>query len=73
MVPAAFEWTKAGNRNEYVRARIEDGVIEIFPHQGSGVLTSTSWANGLAFIPAGTTVKSQDFIEFIPFSELSVY
>ncbi len=73
MVPAAFEWTKAGKRNEYVRARVENGVIELFPNQGSGVLTSTSWANGLAFIPADTIVKPQELIEFIPFSELSVY
>lgn len=72
MVPAAFEWGKAGKRHEYVRARVENGVIELFPHQGSGVLTSTSWANGLALIPADTTVKPQDLIEFIPYSELSV-
>jgi molybdopterin molybdotransferase len=73
MVPAAFEWAKAGKRHEYVRARVENGVIELFPHQGSGVLTSTSWANGLAFIPADTIVKPDDLIEFTPFSELSVY
>jgi len=73
IVPAAFEWSKAGKRHEYVRARVENGVINLFPHQGSGVLTSTSWANGLAIIPADTTVKPKDLIEFIPFSELSVY
>lgn len=72
MVPAAFEWKKAGKRHEYVRVRAENGVIKLFPHQGSGVLTSTSWANGLAFIPADTTIKPKDLIEFIPFSELSV-
>ncbi len=73
MVPAAFEWAKAGKRHEYVRARAEGGIIKIFPHQGSGVLTSTSWANGLAIIPADTTIQTKDMIEFIPFSELSVY
>lgn len=71
-VPSAFEWPKPGTRHEYVRARAENGVIELFPHQGSGVLTSTSWANGLAIIPANTVVKSKDMIEFIPFSELFV-
>ncbi len=71
-VPAAFEWAKAGKRHEYVRARIENGAVELFSHQGSGVLTSTSWANGLAIIPADTTVKPKDLIEFIPYSELSV-
>ncbi|MEE9445890.1 MAG: gephyrin-like molybdotransferase Glp [Cocleimonas sp.] len=71
-VPANFTWSKAGKRHEYVRARAENGKIEIYPHQGSGVLTSTSWANGLAFIPADTTVKPDDIVEFTPFSELSV-
>ena len=70
MVQADFEWKKPGKRHEYVRARVENGGIELFPHQGSGVLTSTSWANGLAFIPADTTVSEGDLIEFIPFSEL---
>ena len=72
-VPAAFELTKAGSRNEYLRARMDNGVLEIFPNQGSGVLTSTSWANGFAYIPAETTVKPNDLIEFIPFGELSLY
>lgn len=77
-VPAAFEWPKAGKRHEYVRARVDPDangrpVLSLYPHQGSGVLTSTSWANGLAIIPANTTVKPEDIIEFIPFSELSVY
>jgi molybdopterin molybdotransferase len=70
MVPADFEWTKPGKRHEYVRSRIENGTLKLFPHQGSGVLTSTSWANGLAMIPANTTVNTGDLVEFIPFSEL---
>ncbi len=73
MVPASFELTKKGNRHEYLRARADNGVIHLYPHQGSGVLTSTSWANGLAVIPAGAKIKEHDMIEFIPFSELSVY
>lgn len=73
MVPAVFEWPKAGNRHEYLRARFDNGSIHLYPHQGSGVLTSTSWANGLAVIPSDTVVKPNDTIEFIPFSELSVY
>lgn len=77
-VPAAFEWPKAGKRHEYVRARVEPDnngrpTIVLYPHQGSGVLTSTSWANGLAVIPADTLIKPEDIVEFIPFSELAVY
>ena len=70
MVPADFAWSKPGKRHEYVRARIEQGKLKLFPHQGSGVLTSTSWANGLAMIPANNTISAGDLLEFIPFSEL---
>ncbi len=70
MVPADFTWHKPGKRHEYVRTRIENGKLKLFPHQGSGVLTSTSWANGLALIPANNTVNSGDLLNFIPFSEL---
>jgi len=74
-VKAAFAWPKAGKRREYLRGRLvsgEDGaaVVEIFPHQGSGVLTSTSWANGLVVIPVGTTVQQGDRVEYLPFTEL---
>ena len=71
-VPADFTWAKAGTRHEYLRARMENGVIQLFNHQGSGVLSSTSWANGFAIIPVGATVKPADLVEFIPYSELSV-
>jgi molybdopterin molybdotransferase len=78
ITPAGFEWKKKGYRCEYIRARIKkdaagNASIILFPHQGSGVLTSTSWANGLAVIPPNTTVEKGDKIEFIPFSEMAVY
>ncbi len=69
-VAVAFDWEKAGTRNEYIRVSYKNGKLELFPNQSSGVLTSTSWANGLAFIPAGMTIKAGELIEFIPFSEL---
>ena len=77
MTPAGFEWKKKGYRCEYARARIEknalgESSIILFPHQGSGVLTSASWANGLAVIPPDTTVEKGELVEFIPFSEMAV-
>lgn len=77
-VIAAFEWKRAGSRCEYVRARRaqdESGqsFITLFSHQGSGVLTSVSWANGLAVIPPNTAIKKGDQVEFIPFNEMSVF
>ncbi len=78
MVAAGFEWKKKGYRCEYLRARIKQDAsgqssITLFPHQGSGVLTSTSWANGLAIIPPNTMINKGDKIEFIPFSEMAIY
>ena len=74
-VRAAFDWPKAGKRQEYLRAKIvldEEGqsVVDIFSHQGSGVLTSTSWADGLVVIPVGETVRTGDFVNYIPFTEM---
>ncbi|MEE9491930.1 MAG: gephyrin-like molybdotransferase Glp [Gammaproteobacteria bacterium] len=76
-VPAGFEWKKTGKRCEYIRVRMEtdksgSATLSLFPHQGSGVLTSASWANGLAIIPPDTIIVIGDQVEFIPFSELFV-
>jgi molybdopterin molybdotransferase len=75
LLPAAFEWSKAGSRREFVRARLEpqaDGSpgVVIYPNQGSGVLTSAVWGEGLAEIREGTTVARGDRIKFTPFTEL---
>ena len=71
-LPASFTWGKAGSRNEYLRARALNGKIELYPHQGSGVLSSTSWANGFVFIPANTVINKGEMVHFIPFSELGI-
>ncbi len=71
-LPANFTRSKAGSRNEYLRGRIENGQIELYPQQGSGVLSSTTWANGLVFIPFDTTVTQGDNVAFIPFSEFGL-
>jgi molybdopterin molybdotransferase len=68
---ADFEWTKADRRNEFLRVRINaQGGLDLFPNQGSGVLTSTVWGDGLADVPAGTMVSSGDMVRFLPFSDL---
>lgn len=74
-VRAAFDWRKVGQRREFARARLsrEDGQLpaaEIFPKQGSDVLTSTVWAEGVVEIPEGTRVARGDTILFYSFSDL---
>ena len=68
---ADFDWPKADRRNEFLRARINAaGGLDLFPNQGSGVLTSTVWGDGLIDNPPGQTVAAGDIVRFIPFSEL---
>jgi molybdopterin molybdotransferase len=74
-VRAAFQWRKATRRREFARARLraEEGQApeaEIFPKQGSDVLTSTVWAEGVVEIPEGARVEPGDTILYYPFSDL---
>jgi molybdopterin molybdotransferase len=65
-VPAGFEVVRTSGRDEYVRVRLEDGRLRRYPNQGSGVLSSTCWADGLAVVPAGTTVTAGDPLDYLP-------
>ena len=71
MMRADFSWTKPDRRNEFLRVRINaDGGVALFANQGSGVLTSTVWGDGLIDNPAGRSIAPGDLVRFIPFSEL---
>lgn len=72
---ADFDWLKPDKRREFLRARLhtaENGEVgvQLYPHQGSGVLTSTVWADGLVEIPEGATVRRGDTVKFLPFTGL---
>jgi molybdopterin molybdotransferase len=68
---ADFDWSKPDRRNEFLRARINDaGGLDLFPNQGSGVLTSTVWADGLIDNPPGQAIARGDIVRFIPFAAL---
>lgn len=68
-VPAGFA-RKPALRQEYLRARIEQQRVVPFYNQNSGVLSSASWADGLAIVLPDTAVQEGDAVAFIPFSEL---
>ncbi len=71
LLRADFDWTKPDRRNEFLRARINDaGGLDLFPNQGSGVLTSTVWADGLVDNPPGQAIAKGDVVRFIPFASL---
>jgi len=69
---ADFEWLKSGFRREFARAKLinknQKSVVEIYPNQGSGVLTSTVWADGFVVIPEETQVHKGDKVAFYPFN-----
>jgi molybdopterin molybdotransferase len=68
---ADFDWPSPDRRNEFLRARVNaQGGLDLFPNQGSGVLTSTVWADGLIDNPPGQAIARGDMVRFIPFSEL---
>jgi len=68
---ADFAWAKPDRRNEFLRVRVNDaGGLDLFPNQGSAVLTSTVWGDGLIDNPPGQAIQPGDTVHFIPFSEL---
>jgi len=70
-LPAAFEAARPDARLEFLRGRINgEGAIELYPNQGSAVVTSLCWSDGLVLKPIGQTIARGDRLRFIPFSEL---
>jgi len=65
------EWARPDARREFLRARINaDGGVELFANQGSGVLTSAVWGDGLVDNPPQQAIRRGDMVRFVPFSEL---
>jgi molybdopterin molybdotransferase len=76
-VTADFDWPRPDSRREFLRARLArngDGrtVVQIYPNQDSGVLTSTVWADGFVEIAENATVSSGDTVDYLPFAQFLV-
>ncbi|CAN0505330.1 unnamed protein product [Discosporangium mesarthrocarpum] len=75
-VAAAFSMKKKSGRTEWLRGRYSvskdgSGRAEKYPTEGSGILTSAIWANGLIEIGDDVTyIDKGDMVTFLPFSEL---
>ncbi len=73
-VRADFDWPEI-KRQEYLRVRLvqkdNQAVAQLFPHQGSGVLSSASWADGLVEVSPGKAVSAGDSVQYLPFQGLS--
>lgn len=72
MLPLNFD-LKDGSRREFIRVRRNaEGSLENYRTQNSAVLSSCTWADGLADIPAEAQLKKGDLVRYIPFSEFNL-
>jgi molybdopterin molybdotransferase len=70
-VTLASVHSKPARLNEFVRARIEDGRAVLYRAQGSNLLTSLAWSDGLCDLPAGReSFTPGDVVDFLPFGGL---
>ena len=71
LMRADFNWLKADRRNEFLRVKLNNnGGLDLFPNQSSGVLTSASWGDGLVDCPPNQAIKAGDLVKYIPFDAL---
>ena len=73
-VRSDFDWPKPDSRREFLRARLAldaDGqtVVQVFPNQDSGVLTSTVWADGFVEIAENQTLRAGETVNYLPFAQ----
>lgn len=67
---ADFDWPRSDKRREFLRVRRNDrGGLELFTNQGSGVLTSTVWADGVVDNPPDNPIRAGDSVRFISLAE----
>ena len=67
MLPAGFEKRKKPGRCEFLRARLRDGMVEIFRSEGSGLTSGLSWAEGLVELPdSAMEITRGDLVRYIP-------
>lgn len=69
-LPTGFAVHQARRRPEFLRVRVEQGRLQPFANQSSGVLSSVLWADGLAWVAAATTLAEGDPIPYLPMQAL---
>jgi molybdopterin molybdotransferase len=68
---ADFAWPRPDRRREFLRVRINaQSGLDLFPNQGSGVLTSLVWADGLVDNPPGHAIAPGDMVAMLPMASL---
>lgn len=72
---ANFEWPKPDRRREFLRVKISTSstgapVLDLWPNQGSGVMSSLAWADGLVDLAPETKIARGDVLRYLALSEL---
>jgi molybdopterin molybdotransferase len=68
---ADFDWPRPDRRREFLRVRQNSaGGLDLFANQGSGVLTSAVWADGLVDNPPGGVIRAGDTVRYLDFAQL---
>jgi molybdopterin molybdotransferase len=71
MMRADFAWPKPDKRREFLRVRANaQGGLDLYPNQGSGVLSSCAWATGLVDNPPGQAIQPGDLVRYIAWQNL---
>ncbi|MDB4139143.1 molybdopterin molybdotransferase MoeA [Candidatus Thioglobus sp.] len=74
-VKTNFDCKRAKPRREYARVRIdhstETPLASLFPKQGSDVMSSVVWADGIVEIPENTTFETGTMLNYYSMSELT--
>ncbi|MDC0197357.1 molybdopterin molybdotransferase MoeA [Candidatus Thioglobus sp.] len=74
-VKTNFDCKRAKPRREYARVQVdysyEIPVASLYPKQGSDVMSSVVWADGIIEIPENTTFDSGTILDYYPLSELT--
>jgi molybdopterin molybdotransferase len=69
---ADFAWPRPDKRREFLRVRRNTtGGLDLYANQGSGVLTSLAWGDGLADLQPGQAVQPGDLVRFLSLAELA--
>ena len=72
---AAFDWPRPDKRREFLRVKLVrdtagHDTLELWPNQGSGVMSSLAWADGLVDLPAQTCIQVGDKVQYLSISDL---
>ena len=74
-VKTNFDCKRAKPRREYARVRIDNStetpLANLFPKQGSDVMSSVVWADGIIEIPENTTFETGTILNYYSMSELT--